>query len=194
MAVDCEFEVCSWNQIYSMLLGQAQKIQLSHFKPDIIVAVARGGLVPARILLDLMETKDFATIQIQNYVGINQTAKEPVLKQCLNTPLTGKGVLLVDDISDGGKSLQLAKAHLEEKGATEVKTATLYVKPATLTVPDYFEKQTSNWVVFPWDAKETVREILQRQEGKRAANLEIGKLVKAGLPEQLAEKFLKDMQ
>lgn len=190
MAVDCEFEVPSWDRIYEMLLGVAQKIHVSQFKPDIVVGVARGGLVPARILMDLLETKDFAIIQIQYYQGINQHGKEPILKQCLNTPLTGKKVLLVDDISDGGKSLQLAKAHLQEKGAEKIKTATLYIKPATITVPDYFEQQTSRWIVFPWDTKENVRKILQR--GKPNANQEISKLVAAGLPKELAEKFLKE--
>ena len=194
MAVGCEFEVCSWRQIYEMLLLQAQKIQLSKYNPDVIVAVARGGLVPARIHMDLLETKTFATMQIEHYSGINQHGKEPILKQCLNTPLTGKKALLVDDISDGGKSLKIAKAHLQEKGAEQVKTATLYVKPQTCMVPDFFEKQTNRWVVFPWDAKETVSTILGQQKSKGAIDQEIGKLVKAGLPKQLAEKFLKDMQ
>ena len=194
MATDFEFEVSLWDQIYEMLRVQAQKIQTRHYKPDIIVGVARGGLVPARILMDLLETRDFAIIQIEYYKGINQPLKEPILKQCLNTQLTGQNVLLVDDVSDGGRSLALAKAHLQEKGAQQVKIATLYVKPGTITMPDYFEKQTTRWIVFPWDAKETVRKILQLQKGKRATNQEIGKLVKAGLPKKLAQKFLKDMQ
>jgi uncharacterized protein len=194
MASDFEFEVSLWDQIYEMLRVQAQKIQTSHYKPDIIVGVARGGLVPARILMDLLETRDFAIIQIEYYKGINQPRKEPILKQCLNTQLTGQNVLLVDDVSDGGRSLALAKAHLQEKGAQQVKIATLYVKPGTITMPDYFEKQTTRWIVFPWDAKETVRKILQLQKGKRATNQEIGKLVKAGLPKKLAQKFLNDMQ
>jgi hypoxanthine phosphoribosyltransferase len=100
---------------------------------------------------------------------------------------------LVDDVSDTGKSLQLAKNHLQQQDAKEIKTATLYAKPQTITKPDYCEKQTSHWIVFPWDAKETVRKIIQKQEGKRATSKEIAKLVKAGLPKQLAEKFLKDM-
>jgi len=72
MATDFEFEVSLWDQIYEMLRVQAQKIQTRHYKPDIIVGVARGGLVPARILMDLLETRDFAIIQIEYYKGINQ--------------------------------------------------------------------------------------------------------------------------
>ena len=194
MAIESEYEVPSWNQIYDMLQVQAQKIQSSHYKPDIIVGVARGGLAPARILMDLLETRDFAIIQIEYYQGINQPGTQPILKQCLNTDLSGKKALLVDDVSDGGKSLQLAKKHLQEKGAAEVKIATLYIKPQTITPSDYYEKQTKRWIVFPWDIKETIRKIQEQHKGKRVTNQEITKLVKAGLPKQLAEKYIKETQ
>ena len=194
MSANTQYEVPTWNQIYDMLLDQAQKIQGDGYKPDVIIGIARGGLVTARILSDLLETPELAIIQIEYYVSIAQPRQEPILKQGLSTPLTGKKTLLVDDISDTGKSLQLAKNHLQQQGAKEIKTATLYAKPQTITKPDYYEKQTSHWIVFPWDAKETVRKIIQKHEGKRATSKEIAKLVRAGLPKQLAEKFLKDMQ
>ena len=177
-----------------MLFHQAQKILIDGYKPDIIISVARGGLVPARILSDLLEKKSLAFLQTEYYESINQTKQEPISKQCLNLNLTDKRALLVDDISDTGSSLQLAKTHLQQQGAKETKIATLYAKPATNTKPNYYEKQTSNWIVFTCDAKETVRKIIEKKEDKRAAKEEIAKLVKAGLPKQLAERFLKDMQ
>jgi len=192
--IETKYEVPTWNQIYDMLLHIAQKIQADGYKPDVIIGVARGGMVPSRILLDLLETKDFASIQIEYYEGINQTKHKPILKQCLNTTLTGKRALLVDDISDRGNSLLLAKNHLQQSGAKEIKIATLYAKPATITKPDYYEKLTSSWIVFPWDAKETVRKIIKKQAGKGAVGKEIAELVKAGLPKELAEKFLKNRQ
>ncbi len=193
MAANTQYEVPTWNQIYDMLLDLANKIQGDGYKPDVIIGIARGGLVPARILSDFLETPELAIIQIEYYVSIAQTRQEPILKRSLHTQITDKKALLVDDVSDTGKSLQLAKNHLQQQGAKEIKTATLYAKPETITKPDYCEKQTSHWIVFPWDAKETVRKIIQKQEGKRATSKEIAKLVKAGLPKQLAEKFLKDM-
>jgi hypoxanthine phosphoribosyltransferase len=191
VAANIQYEVPTWNQIYDMLLAQAQKIQGDGYKPDIIVGIARGGLVPSRILADLLETRDFAIITIEYYVGITQKSKEPVLKQCLHTQLPDKKVLLVDDVSDGGRSLQLAKKHLQEQGAKEIRIATVYCKPGTITMPDYFEKETSHWIVFPWEARETMVKIMQKAEGKRATSKEITNLVKAGLPRQLAEKLLK---
>jgi hypothetical protein len=177
-----------------MLLAQAQKIQSQYYKPEIIVGVARGGTIPARILTDLLETPKTGTIQIEFYVDIAQTTLEPALKQTLTTQAMGKKILLVDDIVDSGRSLRLAITYLQEQGASEIKSATLYQKPQSITTPDFYEKQTTGWVVFPWDTKETLRKIIQKHQGKRALNQKVSKLVKAGLPKQLAEKLLKDMQ
>ncbi len=190
MSNDIKFEVPTWNQIYDLLLTQAEKIKKSGFKPDTIVAIARGGLVPARILQDLLDIPSIDAIQIEYYVDIAQTRQEPRLKQAPSNPITGKKTLLVDDISDTGKSLKLAKNHLTQQGAEIIKTATIYAKPRSVTTPDFFEKITSLWVVFPWEAKETIRKMAEKAGSKR----EIEKLVKAGLPRQLAERLLKDMQ
>ena len=177
-----------------MLLAQAQKIRAAHFKPDFIVAIARGGLIPARILSDLLEIPHLATMQVEFYVDIAQTKQEPTLKQPFTAEVQGKRVLLVDDIADTGKSLQFSENLLKNQGAQEIQSATLYFKPCSIKKPNYLEKQTANWVIFPWDTKETLRCIIKKQQGKRQINQEIAKLVKAGLPKQLADKLLSGMQ
>ena len=189
-----EYQVPTWNQIYDMLLNQTQKINKAHFNPDIIVAVSRGGLVPARILSDLLEVQNLASIRVEFYVGINKTREQPIITQSLSASVTAKKVLIVDDISDTGKSLKLVTEQILTQGAKEAQTATIYAKPASTFTPDYFEKQTCSWVIFPWDAKETLRKIFQKQNGKRALNKEIAQVIKAGLPKPLAEKLLIDMQ
>lgn len=192
MAAETLYEVPSWIQIYDMMLNQAQKIRGDGYKPDVIVGIAKGGLVPSRILADLLETRDFAVITIEYYVGINQKAQEPILKQCLHTQLTGKRVLLVDDVSDCGRSLQVAKKHLEEQCAREIRIATIYCKPGTITRPDYFERETSSWIVFPWEARETLTKIRNKKNGDDAARAEVTRLVKAGMPEQLTKRLLSE--
>ena len=194
LSIIIDYEVPTWNQIYDMLFSQAQKIQNQPYNPDILVAIARGGLIPARILADLLEMPMFESIQIEFYSGINQTRLEPTLRQTLTTDIVGKKILLVDDIADKGESLKLAKTHLQQKGASQIKTATLYNKSTSITIPDFYEKHTISWVVFPWETKETLRKIIQKQQGKRALNNEVAKLVKAGLPKHLAERLLKEMQ
>jgi hypoxanthine phosphoribosyltransferase len=194
VATKVEYEVPTWNQINDMLLAQAQRIQNQQFQPDIIIGIAKGGIIPARILSDLIETPKLATLQIALYLDIAKPTFEPILKQPLTVAIKNKKTLIVDDIADTGKSLKLAQTHIQEQGAMETKTATLYFKPQSITKPDFYEKQTNNWIVFPWEIKETLRKITQKSEGKRAANQEIAKLVKAGLPKQLTEKLLKTIQ
>ena len=193
MVANINYEIPTWNQIYAMLLSQAQKIQKQNYKPDIIIGIARGGVIPARILIDLLETPQLTAIQIEFYTDINQTQQEPTLNQPLTTKITGKKTLLVDDIADTGKSLELAKIHLKQQGPKEIKTVTLFQKPQSIITPNFYEKQTTNWVVFPWETKEILRKIIQKHQVKRTLNQEIAKLVKAGLSKQLVEKLLKDI-
>jgi len=176
-----------------MLLEQSEKIHKNRYQPDIIVGIARGGIIPASILTDLLKTQITTTIRIEFYLDIAQPNIQPTLKQPLTVPVNGKKILIVDDISDSGQSLKIAKQHLTEKGATEIKIATLYTKTTTQIPPDYVEKTTNNWVVFPWEIKETLQSILQKHNDKRAANNEFAKLVKAGLPKQLFEQILKTL-
>ena len=191
METEAEFEVPTWNQIYAMLLSQAEKIRCSGFKPDIIVGVTRGGWVPARVLSDLLGIHALATVRVEFYLGVAETRNEPVLTYGVSAEVTGKKALLVDDVADTGKSLRLAIEHLQKQGTTEVRIATVYRKPLSVITPDYYEKETRCWVVFPWDAKETIRKILEKR-GENAVDVDAAKLVKAGLPKQLVEEFLKE--
>jgi len=191
---EAEFEVPTWNQIYAMVLSQAEKILQSGFKPDIVVGITKGGWVPARVLSDLLEIPELAAVRVEFYLGVAETRNEPVLTQRVSAVVEGKKALLVDDVADTGKSLQLAKEHVQRQGATEVRIATLYYKPLSVTKPDYYEKETSRWIVFPWEIKETVRKIVEkcREEGLSVEE-ETAELVKAGLPKRLTERFLKEM-
>jgi hypoxanthine phosphoribosyltransferase len=188
-----KFEVPTWNKIYDMLLSQAGKIRQSGFKPDIIVGVTRGGWVSARVLSDLLEIPDLVTVRVEFYLGVAETRNEPVLIQGVSAVVTGKKVLIVDDVADTGKSLQLAREHVLQQGATEVRIATVYRKPWSVIKPDYYETETSCWVVFPWETKETIRKIVEKHGEKKAIDMETAKLVKAGLSKQLAERFLKEV-
>jgi hypoxanthine phosphoribosyltransferase len=181
-----------------MLFEQSKKIYKSGYQPDIIVGIARGGMVSANILADLLDISKVAIIRIEFYADIAKPNMYPVLNQSLNVAVNGKKVLIVDDVSDSGQSLKIAKQHLIEKGANEIKIATLYAKVATQTMPDYVEKFTPHWLVFPWEIKETIQNILKKQEtrenNKSNINNEFAKLVKAGLPIQFLEQILKTLQ
>jgi len=194
MKSELEFEVPTWNQIYDMLLNLAERILKTGFKPDIIVGVSRGGWPPARVLSDLMGNPNLANVRAEFYLGVAETKEEPVLTQPVSMEVAGKKVLVVDEVADTGKSLKLVKEHIVEKGAMEVKIATVYYKPWSIVKPDYYEKETSRWIVFPWEIKETVRKIVKRcKEKGKPVEEEAAKLVKAGVSAGLVERFLKEI-
>jgi len=194
LSSELEFEVSTWNQIYRMLLNLAEKIRKNGFKPDVIVGVSRGGWPPARVLSDLLDNPNIANVKAEFYLGVAETKGEPTLTQPVSTTVTGKKVLVVDEVADTGKSLKLVKIHLIEQGATEVKIATVYYKPWSVIKPDYYEKETSKWIVFPWEIKETIHKIVKkcREKGK-SIEKETEKLVKAGIAAELVKEFLKEI-
>ncbi|MDH5753924.1 MAG: phosphoribosyltransferase family protein [Candidatus Bathyarchaeota archaeon] len=194
MSSEIEFEVPTWNRIYGMLLNLAEKIRKNGFKPDVIVGVSRGGWPPARVLSDLLDNPNLANVKAEFYLGVAETKGEPTLTQPVSVAVAGKKVLIVDEVADTGKSLKLVKEHVIKEGAAEVKVATVYYKPWSIIMPDYYEKETSRWVVFPWEIKETVRKIVKkcREKGKSVEE-ETAKLVKAGISAELVRRFLKEI-
>jgi hypoxanthine phosphoribosyltransferase len=158
----------SWDTIYEMLINIALRIKGSGFRPDYIVGVSRGGWAPGRILSDLLENTHTANIKIEFYVGIERTARKPIVTQPLIEDITKKNILVVDDVSDTGESLKVALDHVVGKGAADVKTATVYYKPHSIFKPDFFADSTSDWIIFPWERLEATKLLIQeaRSEGR----------------------------
>jgi hypoxanthine phosphoribosyltransferase len=192
--LDWEFEIPTWERIYELLLDLASQIRRAGFKSEIIVGVARGGWPPARIISDLLENPDVADIKVEFYLGVAETKGEPVITQPVSASVKNKKVLIVDDVADTGKSLALAKEHLKEKGASDIKIATIYYKPWSIVTPDYFGRKTSRWIIFPWERKETVRRILEKCR-KQGVSAEQAKetLVRYGFDRKLADRFLDEI-
>jgi hypoxanthine phosphoribosyltransferase len=183
-----KYETPTWNQVHAMLVDQAEKIWGSNFNPDVIIGVARGGVIPARILSDLLENSNFTVIRVKSRHGNPDDRREPVLIQPLIFPVQGKKVLVVDDVADTGRSLDMVKEHVQQQEAQETRIATLYYKPWSTVKPDYYEKETEKWIVFPWDVAEHLRRSAVKQ-GETSSAKEI-----SGLPEQLTTRLLKQMR
>lgn len=194
MSSELELEIPTWEQVYEMLLNLADRIRRDSFKPDVIVGVSRGGWPPARVLSDLLENPELANVKTEFYMGVAETKGEPTITQPVSVSVKGKKVLVVDEIADTGKSLQLVRSRLMEQGARDVKIVTIYYKPWSIVVPEYYEKETSAWVVFPWERKETVRKLVA-QYGRQGESVEEAKkkLVNSGLNRKLVERFIREI-
>jgi len=189
---ETEFEVLTWDKIYAMLLSQAENIRQSGFQPEVIIGVTRGGWVPDRVHSDLLEIPDLAVVQVEFYLGVAETRNESVLTQGVSAIVKGKKVLLADYDVDTSKSLQLAREHIRQHGATEFRVVTVYRKPFSVITSDCYERETRCWAVFPREATETLRKIVEKHRDKSAVNMVAAKLAKAGLPKQLVKEFLKE--
>lgn len=148
------------------LFGQAARdlatmIADDGYRPDAIVAIARGGLTLAGALGYALDVKMLGSLNVEFYTDVEQTLEAPVvLPPTLDQDsLRGKNILLVDDVADSGRTLSLV-LQLLQAGGGEVRTVCLYAKPQTVQVPDYTWRHTAKWIMFPWssDGPVTYRE------------------------------------
>ena len=194
MGNSLKLDFSSWDEIYEMLVELGNKIKKSSFEPDLIVGVSRGGWIPARIISDLLENPELANIKVEFYQGIAETKLEPVITQPISVAIEGKEVLVLDDITDTGKSLHLIKTKLVAEGVADIKIATIYFKPWSIIVPDYYIHVTKDWVVFPWERKETIRNIFNEyKKDKRVLDVFKKKLYKSGLEQKIVERFFEEI-
>ncbi len=189
------FEVPTWNQAYNMLLELAEKMRTNGFKPDVIVGVSRGGWFPARILSDLLDNPRIASVGAEFYVGLYETNSEPRLTHPVTVDVFDKRILLVDDVVDTGKSIVLIKGHLSRQGVKETRLLTLYYKPWSVIKPDFYGKETSDWIVFPWEVKETLGKLARKCKAMNESfDDAITRLIKSGISRDLVERFLKEQK
>jgi len=148
----------SWNEIEEWTKGIMKMIIKDNYNPDIIIGIARGGLVPARMVADYLFKKDLLSIKTEHW-GLTATMDgKAVLKEKLNYDVTGKKVLIVDDITDTGESMKLSYNYIKSLNPAELKTTSmLYVNGSNYT-PDYYGKGLSKeewaWFIFPWNVYE----------------------------------------
>jgi len=186
--------VPTWDQIYDMLLNLADKIRQDHFCPEVIVGISRGGWPPARVISDLLGNPELANVRVEFYLGVAETKEKPIITQPVSVPVKDLNILILDDVADTGKSLQLVREHVIEQGAKTVKTATIYYKPWSVIVPDYYVRETRKWVVFPWERRETVKFLL-REFSRRGIQIDVAKkkLISGGMKRDLLERFLNEL-
>jgi uncharacterized protein len=156
---DVEREVLTWEAFGNATRELARSILADGFVPDVVVAIARGGLLPAGAIAYGLGVKHCGALNVEFYTGVGTVLDAPeVLRPALDVDyLQGRRVLLVDDVADSGRTLALAVDLLRERGA-DMRSVTIYTKPATVIQPDYSWKQTDLWIDFPWSAQGSVIE------------------------------------
>lgn len=157
-----------WSKFYRDVVELALMIKKESYVPDLIVAIARGGWVVARIISDMLEVNNVTDIHISFYEDIAKTKREPIILEEPGKQIEDKRILLVDDVSDTGESLIKCIDYIKSKKPKEVKTATVYVKPWTKFWPDFYVKEIDKWIIYPYEVKETIKKLWTRwiKEGR----------------------------
>lgn len=146
-------EELTWETFGEATRELAENVAESDWIPDIVVAVARGGLTVAGALSYALGVKNCGAINVEFYTGVDSRLDVPVvLPPSLNlVDVTDLRVLIADDVADTGHTLRLVQEVLSQHVA-EARTAVLYHKPQSVIVPTYAWKTTDAWINFPWSA------------------------------------------
>ena len=152
-----EKEILTWERFGTCCRELARQIADSGFEPEVLIAVARGGMLPGGGLSYALGVKLTDAINVEFYTDVHETLPDPVLlAPMLDTDsIEGKRVLVVDDVVDSGRTLALVLDLLTNVGA-QPRSAVVYAKPTTVVEPDYIWARTDKWIVFPWSAEPPV--------------------------------------
>jgi hypoxanthine phosphoribosyltransferase len=125
---------------------------------DALLSINRGGAVLTKMLSDLLGNLPMLAFAAKSYQGIGD-AGDIVLTQPLSCNLASKKVLLIDEICDTGKTFHWAIKYLETFQVAKIATACLITKPGSVHTPDFVMDRTADWVVFPYDVRETIHDL-----------------------------------
>ncbi|MEC5293744.1 xanthine phosphoribosyltransferase [Aurantimonas sp. C2-6-R+9] len=147
--VDKSFPV-SWDQFHRDARALAWRLAGMRSDWKAIVCITRGGLVPAAIIAREIGTRMIDTVCIASYHDYSEQGELKVLKEISPALLEddGEGILIVDDLTDTGKTAGLVRAMLPK-----AHFATVYAKPKGRPLVDTFITEVSQdtWIFFPWD-------------------------------------------
>lgn len=152
----------TWDELEGLAKKVAAKVRRAQYKPDMIIALARGGLVPARQLSDLLAIKDVAAIKVEHWGVTANKDQRAVLKYPISIDLSGRKVLVVDDITDTGESLMVAVEFLKTLRPAEIRTSTLQHIPGSKHTPDFYGEALGEWmwIVYPWNFMEDMMSLV----------------------------------
>jgi len=156
--LDVEVVYVSWREALELCYKLAQKILESGVEFDAIVNISRGGVVPARIVSDVLGVDEFYTIRSKYWGVLGQLYSEPQVSFHEKIDVAGKRVLVVDEVVDTGSTLARVVDLVERLGAHTVKTAVLHYKARSRLVPDYYVVKLEKWawILYPWSLAETL--------------------------------------
>jgi uncharacterized protein len=152
-SVEQSREILTWELFGTASRDLAVAVHEDGYRPDLVLAVARGGLFVAGALGYALDVKNLHVMNVEFYTGIDQRLDMPVMLPPVPEPvdLAGSRVLIADDVADTGATLALVKEFCTAHVA-EVRCAVVYEKSRSTVKADYVWRRTDRWIDFPWSA------------------------------------------
>ncbi|HWQ02545.1 MAG TPA: phosphoribosyltransferase [Gaiellaceae bacterium] len=150
-------ERMSWPDLGEATRALAVEIADDGYVPDLILGIARGGLLVAGALSYALGVKNTFTMNVEFYTGVDERLPVPMILPPVPdlVDLHDSRMLIADDVADTGQTLALVKGFCAAQ-VGEVRTAVLYEKPRSIVRSDYVWRRTELWIDFPWSIEPPV--------------------------------------
>lgn len=152
-----EREILTWEGFGQASRDLAQMVADDGYEPDMVLSIARGGLLIGGAMGYALSIKNTYTMNVEFYTDIDERLEVPrILPPAPDfVDLHEAKILIVDDVADTGHTLKSVYEFCEGK-VGEVRTAVIYEKPRSVVKCDYVWKRTDLWINFPWSDKPPV--------------------------------------
>jgi len=152
-----EREILTWDLFGSASRELAQLVADDGYVPEMILSIARGGLLVGGALGYALGVKNVYTMNVEFYTGVDERLEVPrILPPAPDfVDLEDARILIADDVADTGHTLESVEEFCAGK-VGEVRVAVLYEKSRSLVKCDYVWRRTNRWINFPWSEKDPV--------------------------------------
>ena len=186
-------EMISWATVVRLVTRLATQIRKDEYCPDIIIAIGRGGYVPARLLADYLYRMNLTSIKIEHYFSGSHKRPVTTIIYPLTIDVTDQRVLLVDDVNDSGETFEVALEHMRKRSSpTDIRTAVLHNKTSSSYTPDYYAMKIIKWrwLTYPWAQVEDITAFIDEMDPRPESNDEISRLLELSYGIHASDKLL----
>lgn len=159
-----------WSKALEYCYRLASIILDSGLEVDVIVAISRGGLIPARIVSDVLGVDELVVLRSKFWGTGTRIREEPEVSIHEHVDLSNQRVLVVDEVVDTGATMSKVTRLIRDLGAVSVTTAVIHYKAGSAFKPDYYVEKMEEWawIFYPWSLSETLYALAKERGGNLA--------------------------
>lgn len=164
MSIKMNCKIVSFREVHDMVRLVAEDVKSSGYNPTTVIGLARGGWIPARLICDFLGITDLLSLKVEHWLQTGKAKDEATIRYPLNLDLSGKTLLVVDDITDTGKSLITSTEYLKQLNPSKMRTVTMQYFPNSKFKPNYFSEEVKEWMwfIYPWNWIEDTSTLIVR--------------------------------